>query len=64
MIQFVMQHQFAAGVGLVWVISAAVSAMQEPDASSTRGYRWLFRFAHTIAGNIKTVFGGKIPGLN
>src|SRR5581483_5306799 len=26
-------------------------------------YLWLYRFSHTIAGNITTVFGSRIPGL-
>src|SRR5207249_8663576 len=27
------------------------------------GYLWLYRFLHTIAGNITTAFGSRIPGL-
>jgi hypothetical protein len=43
------------------VFSAAVSAMPEPGG--TPGYLWLYRFMHTVAGNITTVLGGKIPGV-
>lgn len=63
MINFVLQHQFWAAVGLYWIFSAAVSAMPEPDTDSRPAYIWLFRFLHTTAGNITTVFGSRIPGL-
>jgi hypothetical protein len=63
MIEFLIQHQFWAAVGIYWIFSAAVSAMAEPDAKSSSGYLWLYRFMHTTAGNITTAFGGKIPGL-
>ena len=32
MIDFILQHQFWAAVGLYWIFSAAVSAMPEPEA--------------------------------
>jgi hypothetical protein len=63
MITFAMQHQFWAGVILYWIFSAAVSAMPEAKPDGAPGYLWLFRFLHSVAGNITTVFGGKIPGL-
>ena len=62
MFEFITQHQFWAAVGAYWTYSAAVSSMPEPGPDS-RGYLWLYRFCHTMAGNITTVFGGKIPGL-
>ena len=37
--------------------------MPEPGASGSPGYLWLYRFLHTTAGNITTVFGNRIPGL-
>jgi hypothetical protein len=61
MFEFILQHQFWAAVGAYWVFSAAVSALPKPDGSAF--YLWLYQFAHTVAGNITTVFGGKIPGL-
>jgi hypothetical protein len=33
------------------------------DKSRSPGYLWCFRFLHTVAGNITTVFGSRIPGL-
>jgi hypothetical protein len=73
MFEFILQHQFWAAVGAYWVFSAAVSALPEPwpyrDRASRPSpdgstfYVWLYQFVHTVAGNITTVFGGKIPGL-
>jgi hypothetical protein len=75
MLQFLMQHQFWSAVVLYWIYSAAVSSMPEPAAyrpgasrpdpaaNTNPGYTWLYRFLHTIAGNLSTAFSGKIPGL-
>jgi hypothetical protein len=63
MFQFLVQHQFWAAVVLYWVYSAAVSSMPDPAANTNPGYTWLYRFLHTIAGNLSTAFTGKIPGL-
>jgi hypothetical protein len=62
MFAFVIQHQFWVAVVLYWIFSAAVSAMPDPPAGGTPIYAWLFRFLHTVAGNISTAFGNKIPG--
>jgi len=63
MITFLIQHQFWAAVVLYWLFSAAVSALPDPAQNATAGYLWLFRFLHSVAGNITTVFGNKIPGI-
>ena len=63
MFQFVMQHQFWTAVVLYWIYSAAVSSMPDPGTNTNPGYAWLFRFLHTIAGNLTTAFSGKIPGM-
>jgi len=34
--------------------------MPDPDPTSTKGYIWLYKFGHTLAGNITTAFGEKI----
>jgi hypothetical protein len=62
MLAFVIQHQFWVAVVLYWVFSAAVSSMPEPAADGAPVYAWLFRFLHTVAGNVSTAFGNKIPG--
>jgi hypothetical protein len=62
MLQFVMQHEFWTAVVIYWIFSAAVSSMPDPASTGNPGYLWLFRFLHTIAGNITTAFGDRIPG--
>ena len=63
MLDFITQHRFWAGVAIYWIFSAAVSSMPDPPSNGNAGYRWLFRFLHTFAGNITTAFAGKIPGI-
>src|SRR5215471_8482499 len=75
MFEFVTQHQFWTAAVIYWIFSAAVSAMPEPSPYQARPsgpdpasganpvYLWLFRFLHTLAGNITTAFGSRIPGL-
>jgi len=75
MFEFVSEHQFWAAVAIYWIFSAAVSSIikaspwraraSRPDPQTVRspGYLWLYRFLHSIAGNVTTAFAGKIPGL-
>jgi hypothetical protein len=63
MFEFLTQHQFWTAVAIYWIFSAAVSSMPDPQPDGSPGYLWCFRFLHTVAGNITTVFGNKIPGL-
>src|SRR5438477_2138082 len=87
MFEFVLAHQFWSAVVLYWIFSAAVSSIPEPAAyrpgasrpepvaTTNPAYRWLYRFLHTIAGNLTTALSeaaryragaspaGKIPGL-
>ena len=63
MFEFVIEHQFWTAVVIYWIFSAAVSSMPEPGANSNPCYLWLYSFLHSLAGNITTVFGTKIPGL-
>jgi hypothetical protein len=76
MLEFLTQHQFWTAVVAYWIFSAAVSAMPEPaspcGARASRpdpgpnggpGYLWLYRFLHTIAGNVTTAFGSRIPAV-
>lgn len=56
-------HPFWSGVGALWVFSAAVSAMPEPNGSGN-GYKWLYGFLHGLSANLKMAFGSKVPGLD
>jgi hypothetical protein len=75
MLQFIAQHQFWIAVVMYWILSAAVSALPEPAGNGSPVYLWLYRFSHTIAGNLTTALstaaryragaspGSRIPGL-
>src|SRR5437867_13150943 len=63
MFEFVSEHQFWAAVAIYWIFSAAVSSMPDPRTVGSSSYLWLYRFLHSIAGNVTTAFAGKIPGL-
>src|SRR5712671_4980546 len=63
MSEFVLAHQFWSAVVLYWIFSGAVSSMPDSAAATNPAYTWLYRFLHTIAGNLTTAFAGRIPGL-
>ena len=63
MFEFMTQHQFWAAVAIYWIFSAAVSSIPDPAPNGGPSYLWLYRFFHTLAGNITTAFGSRIPGL-
>ncbi len=63
MFEFLSQHQVWAAVVISWIFSAAVSSMPDPETIRSPGYLWLYRFLHSIAGNVTTALAGKIPGL-
>src|SRR6058998_4337932 len=63
MFEIVSEHQFWTAVVVYWMFSAAVSSMPEPAPNGSPAYLWFYRFLHSIAGNITTAFGGKIPGV-
>ena len=63
MFEIVSEHQFWTAVVIYWMFSAAVSSMPEPAPNGSAAYLWFYRFLHSIAGNITTAFGSKIPGV-
>ena len=63
MCDFIVQHRFWIAVAVYWIYSAAVSSLPEPAGNAGPVYLWLYRFSHTIAGNLTTAFGGRIPGV-
>ena len=62
MFSLAMTHPFWSGVVLYWLYSAAVDNL--PDPNGNLFYRWFYGFLHSIAGNLRTAFGNKIPGVN
>src|SRR5579883_2668972 len=63
MIPFILQHQLGLAVAAYWIFSAAVSSLTDPSSNGNPTYLWLYRFCHTTAGNITTVFGDRLPRL-
>src|SRR6266516_2509403 len=63
MFELLTEHQCWTAVVIYWIFSAAVSYMPDSAVYGRSGNLWLSRFLHTIAGNITTAFGSKIPGL-
>ena len=45
-------HCFWTGAGALWVLSAAVSAMDPPKTGDSSFYGWLYRFTHLLAANL------------
>jgi hypothetical protein len=52
---------FWTGAGALWIFSAAVSAMDPPEAEGSRFYGWLYRFTHLLAANLDRVLGPVPP---
>jgi hypothetical protein len=49
---------------IVWyLISAAIGALEAPDETSGKFYRYFFRFSHLLVGNLNRAFAGKVPGI-
>ena len=48
---FIVHHWLAITLISGWLLMNAISAMPTPDASSGKGYKWLFAFGHLLAAN-------------
>ena len=62
MCEFIARHQLWIAAAVYWIYSAAVSSLPEPAKDGSPLYQWLYRFSHTIAGNLTTALSGRIPG--
>ena len=60
---WIISHQAILGAAGVWVLSAAISNMPEPDTTSSKAYRWLYGFLHTAAGNLDKLGSAMKPPL-
>jgi hypothetical protein len=47
---------------VLWIFSAAVSAMDPPETRDSRFYGWLYRFTHLLAANLDRALGPKSVG--
>lgn len=67
LLQFVAAHQLGIVLALLYVGSAAVSALPAPGADQPFGrmlYQWLFCFTHTLMNNVEQAAKAKYPQLN
>lgn len=65
MVNLITDPHFWLLVGLYWIFNAAVGALEpptEPPTPANARYRFIYKFLHTMAGNMTTAFGNKIPG--
>jgi hypothetical protein len=44
--------------------SAAIDSLPEPNTTSTKRYRWLYGFLHSLVGNLSRVIAARYPILN
>lgn len=63
-ISFVQTHPTGVAMGTYWIFSAAISAMPMPDDKSGAFYKWLFVFAHTLAGSVARALATKTGNKN
>ena len=53
---FIAEHDTAFnGMVIGYIASAAVQALPEPDTDNGKFYRFVYKFAHTMAANIRHV---------
>jgi len=56
LLDFVAEHNTAVnGMLLGYILSAAIQALPSPDGDDGKGYRFIYKFAHTAAANIRHV---------
>ncbi len=55
--------QLYALFGVYAAFMAAVGALEPPDTTSSKGYRWLYKFLNSLAVNVKDVAGARFPQL-
>lgn len=63
MITFIQQHLFICGLWAYFLFSNAVGAMEKPDDKSTALYRYVYRFGHGLAGNLKYAMQAKFSDV-
>lgn len=50
---------------MYWIFSALVGSLDTPSTDSKSWYKFLFRFLHSIAGNInRAAITFRVPGSN
>lgn len=61
MIHFLQQHLIYSLLGGYFLFSNFVGAMEVPTEKSSSLYRFVYRFGHSLAGNLKYALKSKFP---
>jgi len=61
MFQFFQHHLIPSLIGGYFLFSNAVGAMEAPTDKSGAFYRFIYRFGHGVAGNLKYALKAKFP---
>jgi len=61
LLHLVQQHPLYSLLGAYFLFSNAVGAMDAPTEKSGPLYRYIYRFGHGVAGNLKYAFKAKFP---
>jgi hypothetical protein len=59
--QWMVNHQLVIGMGLMWVLSNAISAMPTPRDGSSAFYQWLFKFSQALGGALARLMAVYAP---
>ena len=55
------QHHMADSIIAAYIISAAISTMPQPEATSGKAYSWLYHFLHVASANLDQYFRKPLP---
>ncbi len=61
MIHLIQAHPLYAGIGVYFLFSNLIGAMSAPTDKSGGFYRYVYRFSHGLAGNVKYALQAKFP---
>ncbi len=58
---FIVAHQFAIIVGVVYVLTAAVNSLPDPEVGKFQFYPWLYHTTRVLLNNIPAKYAPKLP---
>ena len=54
-------HPVVAGIAVFYIFSNLVGLLPKPNEKTGRVYRAVYRFLHTLAGNLRHALSAKFP---
>ena len=61
MLQFIAQHQVGSTIVGFWLASNIAGAMPSPDATSGKGYKFIFTLMHGLVGSVPRLLATVYP---